>query len=330
MKKKSEMELKITGCEKLPETKEFTFPFEAPLLKLLKEENPFEQQYYLVQKGDRHAFVIVYKMKLNIFTYGKWNLALPTSVIGFPCSLSEPGFAGNDQGLVLDFAKTLKGPVLILNVREGIFHKDFVLGETLPTCVFQNTFQTEKKYLDSLRSSYRRRIRLAVKKCSYLTVKEITDDSIDVYPMYEGTYQKSDYKLERLEKGFFDKVDAVKLVFQKEDRPVGFVLLRQHEERLVFMLCGMDYSGDTTDLYYYMLFHIIKYAIRNHCSTIDFGQTSEETKLKFGAVLEKRYFYAHHSNAFINFLVKHAKSLLEYRYAFPKYRVFKNDGEEQI
>ena len=99
--------------------------------------------------------------------------------------------------------------------------------------------------------------------------------------------------------------------------------LRKAEDKLIFMLCGMDYSEDTTDLYYYMLFHIIRYGIKHGCKTIDFGQTSEETKLKFGAALEERYFYAHHSNRIINFLVKHGRYLLEYRYAFPDFCVFK-------
>ncbi len=328
MKKQSENEPEILRCETFPCRPEDEFPFDAPLLELLKAENPFEQEYYLIQKGKRRARVIVYRMKLNIFTYGRWDLALTTSVIGFPCSLSEQGFVG-DQKLVLEFAKTLKGPVLILNVKEKIAHKDFVLGETLPTCMFQNRFATPEEYLKSLRSSYRRRIRLAVGNCSSLTVRQIEDDSIDVYPLYLNTYRKSAYKLERLQKGFFDRIDAVKLVFLNGDRPIGFVLLKIQKEQLIFLLCGMDYSVDTTDLYYYMLFHIIKYAIRHHCLNIDFGQTSEETKLKFGATTEKRYFYAHHSNRFINLLVMHAKSLLEYHYAFPEYRVFKTESKQR-
>ena len=72
-----------------------------------------------------------------------------------------------------------------------------------------------------------------------------------------------------------------------------------------------------------MLYNIIEYAIKNDCETIDFGQTSEETKLKFGAMLEKRYFYAHHSNKVLNFLVRKCKSVLEYKYEFPEYHVFK-------
>ncbi len=89
------------------------------------------------------------------------------------------------------------------------------------------------------------------------------------------------------------------------------------------MLCGMDYNYDTTDLYYYMLYKIVEFAVDNECSEINFGQTSEETKLKFGADLKEKYFYAHHSNAVLNCIVKMSKGLLEYKYKFPLYRVFK-------
>ena len=77
------------------------------------------------------------------------------------------------------------------------------------------------------------------------------------------------------------------------------------------------------DLYFCMLLHIVEYAIERGCKTIDFGQTSELTKMKFGAHLEKRYFYAHHSNPLINLLAMAGRRMLEYTYAFPDFRVFR-------
>ena len=319
--KKISNNLKITKYNKLPN--KYSFPFNIEMLKLLKKENHFKQEYYYVKKDNDYAFIIVYKMKLNIFTYGKMKLSLKTSVIGYPCSLSEEGFITNNQDLVLEFAKTLKGPILVLNIKEPIPNKDFVLGETLPTCIFNVNHKNIEEYLNQLRAPYRRRINKAINNCKNIKIKEIFDDSIDIHNLYLNTYNKSDYKLEKLEKGFFNKVDATKIVFLNNNKPVGFTLLKKLNNKLIFMLCGMDYTQDTTDLYYYMLYNIIKYAIDNNCNIIDFGQTSEETKLKFGAQLEKRYFYAHHSNKLINFLVKHGKSLLEYKYNFPEYHVLK-------
>lgn len=315
--------LRITKYNTFPKSKKLRFPFDEKLLKLLKKENKFQQDYYYVERDEDYAFIIVYKMKMNIFTFGKLDLSLNTNVIGYPCSLSEEGFITNNQELVLEFAKTLKGPVLVLNVKNGIYNKDFLLGETLPTCMFNVNYSSIDDYIKNLRSSYRRRINIAINNSSNIKVKKITDNSVDVYNLYENTFNKSNYKLEKLEKGFFEDIDATKLVFIKNNKTVGFVLLKKIDNKLEFMLCGMDYSFDTTDLYYFMLLNIIKYAIDNKCKIINFGQTSEETKMKFGATLEKRYFYAHHSNRFINYLVKHGKSLLEYKYKFPEYHVIK-------
>lgn len=226
---------------------------------------------------------------------------------------------------MLEFIKNLKGAKLVLNVQNPINIENVTIGETLPTCVFKNDFKTTEDYLNSLRSSYRRRIKIAIDKCKDVEVKEIKDNSIDIYNLYFNTYQKSDYKLEKLEKGFFEKVDATKIVFLKENNPASFVLLKKIKNKLIFMLCGMDYNYDTTDLYYYMLYKIIEYAIEHNCEIIDFGQTSEETKMKFGALLEKKFFYAHHSNKLFNFFINKCKGILEYKYDFPEYRVFKEN-----
>ena len=47
--------------------------------------------------------------------------------------------------------------------------------------------------------------------------------------------------------------------------------------------------------------------------------------MKFGALLEEKYFYAHHTNPILNYIVNLGKNLLEYKYDFPEYRVFKEE-----
>lgn len=324
--------------------REFEYPFDKNLINLLKKENKNAQEYIYLEKGKSFAFLILYKMKMNIFTFGKLSCYINMRVVGYPCSLSESGYITNDENLMLEYVKSIKGAKLVLNVTDPIKDRNYIIGETLPTCILNINFKTLKAYLQHLRSSYRRRLNKAIKNCQDIEIKEINetketiekkeinetkefdDNIVDIYHLYLNTYNKSNYKLEKLEKGFFEKIDAVKLVFLKEDKPIGFVLLKKVKEKLVFMLCGMDYEYDTTDLYYYMLLNIIEYAIKNNCKIIDFGQTSEETKMKFGAVLEKRYFYAHHSNKILNQIVKLGKGVLEYKYKFPNYHVFK-EGE---
>lgn len=297
----------------------YDFPFNKDMFRLLKKENLLKQEYYYIKKGKDYAFFSLYENKMNIFTFGKFELFMKLKVIGYPCSLSNPGYVTNNFNMMIEYIKSIKGAKLILNAFDNKKYLDYTVGETLPTCMFNVKYKNIDDYINSLRSSYRRRILKAIKNCESISIS----NNGDVYNLYLNTYNKSDYKLEKLERGFFEKIDASKLVFIKDNNPVGFVLLKKNKNKLIFMLCGMDYSIDTTDLYYFMLYKIIEYAILNRCDYIDFGQTSEETKLKFGCYLEKRYFYVHHSNKILNKIASLMKGILEYNYSFPEFNVFK-------
>lgn len=328
MKKISDQEKTVYISDRFDEIADYVkdilqYPFERGLLNLLKEENKLPQTYVYLQKGSAYAFFTIYENKMNIFTFGKLKCFLKMKVIGHPCSLSNCGFITNDEEMMFDYIKKIKGAKLVLNVGKisGCPSvKQMTVGETLPTCILDRHLDSIEDYMAHLRSPYRRRLKKSFTACKDLTVKTANDGSIDIYRLYLNTYEKSDYKLEKLEKGFFDRVDAVRLVFFQGADPVGFVLLKQNCEKLIFMLCGMDYNYNTADLYYYMLYHIVCFAISHGCSAIDFGQTSENTKLRFGARLEKKYFYAHHSNRILNTVARLGKGLLEYKYDFPNYR----------
>ena len=317
--------------------KEFPYPYHQDLLQLLQTANPLDLTYYYIEeinegnhidsRQGRYAFFTVYHNRMDLLTYGKAQWFMNVQTIGFPCSLSVPGYVTNDLPWMLAYIKTIRGCKLVLNVDRKVEARGMAFGETLPTC--RLTLRPEHTsldwYLKSFRSPYRRRINLAIKRCSDITIRR--ERNINIYPLYLQTYEKSEYKLECLQREFFDRVDGEKLIFLRDGKPVGFVLLKINGSELIFMFCGMEYVGDcNADLYYYMLLQIVDYAIEHHCKTIDFGQTSEKTKLKFGAELEKKYFYAHHTNPFLNLVALLGKHILEYTYEFPEFRVFK-DGE---
>ena len=306
------------------------FPFQYDLLKILKSGNPLKQTYYYIDNGTDYAFFIVYDNRMNLFTFGKASLFMNIQTVAFPCSLSCGGYLTNNFGFMLSYIKTIKGCKLVLNADIIAKTDGLSFGETLPTCVLKldTKFKSKEDYLSSLRSQYRRRINIACKRCSDIETKQIYGASIDIYPLYLQTFERSNFKLERLSKSFFDKIDATKIIFIETGKPIGFVMLKKIGKRLVFMFCGMDYDMtdrkiSCVDLYYYMLLSIVDYAIVNGCESIDFGQTSENTKLKFGAKLEKRYFYAHHTNPFLNLFAMAGRHILEYKYDFPNYNVFK-------
>ncbi len=303
------------------------FPFTLSMLTLLKTANPLNQKFYYIEDDINFAFFTVYENRMNLFTYGKSEWFMNIQTVAFPCSLSNSGFITNNVKWMLTYIKTIKGCKLVLNLDEKTDIKGMSFGETLPSCELKipEGINDIKTYMDALRSPYRRRINIAVKNCSDIEILRISDDSVDIHPLYLQTYDKSEYKLECLNKEFFDKTDGEKIIFLRDKKPVGFVLLKENGSELVFMLCGMDYTPDkdNADLYFYMLLKIVEYALEKNLRIIDFGQTSEKTKLKFGAILKKKYFYAHHSNPFLNLFAMVGKHMLEYKYDFPEFHVFK-------
>ena len=309
------------------EENDLPFPFKISMLTLLKTANPLKQKYYYIEDDSNYAFFTVYENKMNLFTYGKAEWFMNIQTVAFPCSLSNSGYITNNVKWMLSYIRTIKGCKLVLNLDEKTDIKGMSFGETLPTCelVIPEGINDIKTYMDSLRSPYRRRINIAVKKCKDIEIIRTKDDSIDIHPLYLQTYEKSEYKLECLNKEFFDKTEGEKIVYLRDKKPVGFTLLKDNGKELVFMLCGMDYvpDKDNADLYFFMLLKIVEYAFEHGCRVIDFGQTSEKTKLKFGAHLKKKYFYAHHSNPFLNLFAMVGKHMLEYKYDFPEFHVFK-------
>lgn len=303
---------------------ELPLRFSAYALKLLKDTNKFRQIYYYAVSKEHYAFFTLYKSRMNILAFGKIDWYMNIGTVGYPCSLSCPGYSTDDMKFFLHAVRYVKGCKLILNVTDPVDPGKLAFGETLPTCKFDCRFASLEEYMSSLRSSYRRRIKLALKRCKDAGIEKKYDNDADIYKLYLNTYEKSDYKLEKMEKGFFDRVEADKIVYIRDGKEIGFTLVKKEDKLLDFMLCGMDYSYETADLYYVMLLNIIDYAIRNGCTMIDFGQTSEQTKMKFGAYLEKRYFYVHHTNILLHNIARIGRHILEYKYSFPDYRVYKD------
>ncbi len=323
MKKILNDEIKIRKSENINDLGvNFAYPYDKKTLSLLKKENHLKQEYYYIEKGEKFAFFVMYHNCMNIFTFGQASLYYPVKVIGYPCSLSIKGYITNDKEFLLSYLDSIKGAKLILNCESNSNMKNWIVGETLPTCILKLNFESIEDYISRFRSSYRRRINSAIKKCNTVHIKQ-DENSEKIYSLYLNTYNKSNYKLEKLEKGFFKNFKGTTLTFYNGEKTLGFVLLKGFDKHLDFMLCGMDYTDSTADLYIFMLYNIVKFGIENGYNEIDMGQTSELTKMKFGAELSKRYFYASHSSIFMRTLLKAGKGLLEYKYKFPEFRVFK-------
>ena len=84
-----------------------------------------------------------YRIKLNLFTFGKIKAQLPFTVIAPPASVDCKGYIGNVQEMIDDYKKK-KGLFLILNLEKedtlNISENSAAVGKTLSSCIFLNSF----------------------------------------------------------------------------------------------------------------------------------------------------------------------------------------------
>ena len=289
------------------------------LLLLLEKLNPSGQKYY----RDGSSLAISYRLKIDIFSFlGSIKLKLPVTIIGYPISMDKQGFIG-DKDFLFRVLKRINGFSIVLNM-----DKEIVKGaKTLSTFVFRNKYDSFEQYMDTLRSGYRRRVHEALKKLELLTIEKIDNDdfSIKDYDLYKEVFLRSRYKLELQSMDFFKEFDGEIFQFKNSyNEPMAFVLLKEKDGFLYFIFCGFKNEDiKKYDIYYNMLLFIIREGISRRVSVINFGQTSEETKIKIGCQEVHKYIYIHHNNPIIRRVVIKLLPYFSYRGYNTNHRVFK-------
>jgi hypothetical protein len=295
-------------------------------LLILEKCNPCHQSYVII--NDRSAFVI-YKLKLNIFSYAKLNLNMTVYIIGVPCSVSKQGYMleAKDIDEFENYIKKQKKGCIILNSEDSSLSPFLIKGETLPTCKLNILWNSFEDFVLSLRSHYRYRLKKALLKAKGITIKELEDNNgfdEKLYSLYEQVYEKSQYKLEKLGIDFFKLLPSSIYVFYLLDKPAAFIQLANNNGELSFVFGGIDYDlNHKYDLYMNMLAFILKYGIENKYSTVDMGQTAEDTKMKLGCQQHKKYMHIYHPNFIIRFLIKFFSEKLSYKPVSLQLNLFK-------
>ncbi len=291
------------------------------LLELLEDINPCGQNYDIVDD----CMIVSYKFKLNLFNFKNIvPLRLNIEIIGLPISVSKQGYFGNPYR-VKRIVENRKGLKLILNSDTPIKNG----GQTLSSFIFHNKFKSFEEYISSLRSPYRRRLKIALSNRKKLTIKKIDkkDFSKEHYYLYISIMKRTQNALEILPIEFFVKYNAEIYEFLDRDRKriVGFIQIKQIEEELLFLFGGFDKEDNKPyDLYYNMLLKIVEIGIERRIKTIEFGQTAEASKLKIGCEEKKKYLYIHHSNKMINKMIRFLLPFFSYKPYKIKHNVFKN------
>ncbi len=297
-------------------------------LKILENSNPCSQRYVII--NDRSAFV-VYKLILDIFSYSKLKLNLKVNIIGVPCSVAKSGYKvhGDDIKEMVDYIKKEKGSYIILNSDDSFLSEELIRGQTLSTCKLNISWDTFEDYKKALRSHYRYRLNSAMKKGKDLEVRKLECNSHfneELYTLYENVYEKSDYKLEKLSIDFFRDIPSEIYVFYIKDKPSAFVQLGSINNELNFIFGGLDYSfNHKYDLYMNMLIFILSYGIENKYSSIDFGQTAEDTKMKLGAIHQRKFMHIYHPSSIARYFIRLFIGSLSYKPLQAKFQVFKGE-----
>lgn len=294
-----------------------------PLLELLERVNPCNQEYESING----VSIITYSLKLNIFNFTKlFPIHIKTKIIGLPISLCEKGYWG-DSNKVRNLINSKKGLKIVLNAEKELGTS----GQTLSTFVFYNNFNSFNDYLDSLRCSYRRRIKKALNHRKKLVIREIDKDSFTKthYESYISIMERTENPLEILPIEFFKDYDCDLYEFLdlESGKILGFIQTKEMEDCLYFFFGGFNKEdNEKYDLYYNMLIKIIETGIEKGVKTINFGQTAEESKLKIGCVEVPKYLYIHHSNFIINKILQILAPQFSYKPYKTKHNAFKSKG----
>jgi hypothetical protein len=283
--------------------------------------NPCGQRYYLCfADGILVSAAITYSLRLDILTFFKLKSPVRVHIIGVPCSVSSAGIFGTAPGtskLKEHIFENEKGFVLALNLSE-IPNGKYASARTLPTVVLRNLFLSWDEYVSSLRSPYRRRLKIIDRTIDELKIEIMpcSGFTIQMYNQYLEVYERSSGKLEKLSSDFFKFLpENFRLtVCYHGNSVIGWNIGIHHRDTWYFFLGGYDYQFIREHkTYFILLTEIVKQGIAQKAGIIEMGQTAEIPKVRMGGELKPLYMEAHHSNAIADKILRAGGNLLGYK-----------------
>lgn len=184
--------------------------------------------------------------------------------------------------------------------------------------------------MDDLRSPYRRRLKKALEKQEKIEIRKIDrrDFTNNHYSLYKSVMDRTKDPLETLPLEFFKKYNAeiYEIVDKDTNRILAFFQLKEIGNTLYFLFCGFrKEDNEIYDLYFNLLIKIVEIGIERKVKEINFGQTSEESKLKIGCDEFNKYLCIYHSNPILNKLLNFLLPYFSYKPYKTRHHVFKKD-----
>jgi hypothetical protein len=301
-------------------------------LTILHKYNPCSQRYYKLYFRNRLvAGAVMYTLNVDLLTFLNIPSPLKMHVIGLPASIAAPpliGDRGEFQFMLNDMLKKEKGFILGLNMMEDYLRDKVINMRTLPTLILEMGFDNVMIYENSLRHSYRRRLRRFRERFSNVTT-DTSDCSVfnqDHYRLYVEIMKRTRTKLEILGLELFRNLPAnfILTTYYDEDKMLCWHITCKDGKILFFFFGGMDYSlRDRYQSYQNNLYGIITEGVNNKYDYIDLGQTAEIAKARLGGKPEERRMFFYHRNPIILHIIRPFKGILTYSKTNEKSNVFK-------
>lgn len=277
--------------------------------------------------------VTFYKKRFNILLYTPIIMRINVTLVHIPLSITRQGYIIGDETRdeVERLLNSLKGYVVLLNAGAELRFKNFHQGTISSQISMPITWKTFDEYLNDLRSHYRYRYKKALKKGAGLTFTVLRNNTLfdeELYSFYEAVFNKSKIRVEKLTIDFFRSSHGTIIVCEHKGQKLGFIQMIENGRELVFAFVGINYPyNHRYDIYLNLLLHMMEYAITHGFTTLELGQTAEDTKLKLGGRFTPLYALLHHSNPVINMIINRIVSLISYKQSVIRFRVFKEGGD---
>ncbi len=292
-------------------------------LEIVEQIGSSEKSYYVFRNSLGQIdsqFLITKTTDNDIAMFTPFKLPVTMHSVYFPFTLSKPAciFGDESKQEVTEFLKSLKGYKMVLNLDESCKLDDFSHGLICPRCVMQVKWNSFEDYMSSLRAGYRRRYKTALKKSKDLRFRILKNNELEfteeMYDLYLDVYNNAQYKLGKVSIDFFRQDCFVVFALDDETGTQGFALLHKNGEELIFEFVGLNKKNILKyDTYIRILIEIVRYGIERGFKVIDFGQTTDDAKLKLGCKYENLYVLLNHSNPIINLLLKNLVTYIEYK-----------------
>ncbi len=178
----------------------------------------------------------------------------------------------------------------------------------LPSVHLDVRWSSFDEYVSSLRSEYRHKTLSRIAKftksgASIELVESFSSLADELAVLWKEVFDRAvEYKREVLGSAFFRSIEhhlpdeTAVLVARQHGAIIGFMFELFDEDTLTPLFCGLDYSvSRDTSVYFNLFYRSIELAISRGMKSIDFGITTLEPKVEFGAEVTSQYMYMKHT-----------------------------------